>query len=149
MSNLTAGRGGLGEYTTRIVRVDVASLQYPTQRVRQLRTDDETAIGKFIRRFQENTYGANDRLISVALDPDCGATDEDVHKALAHLSQAHPTTPPSLTSIPNVTVMVVDGAHRVAALTSDKVRSLYPEVRARLYTRVDRERFIIDRKSVV
>lgn len=138
----TFGTSTLKEYKVVDVSIVVADLVKPENAVRPLRSDPD-AVEKFIKPFEKGNYGDGGNYISVAVSPESNVTNEDL---LANIErQKNPADPLELPRLPGplgsgVKVMLVDGAHRVAALLSDELKTRIPEVQARLYTRQDGKR---------
>ncbi len=97
--------------------------------------------GKPWTQFAAGNYVIGNRTISVGIDPTCEATVEEVVKAIQESKETGNNC--TLTSLKNVRVLVVDGAHRVEALRAPEVRDKLPVVTARVYLRGDNKRFLL------
>ncbi len=123
------GESMLRLYVTRMVKVKVADLLFPSLKVRPTRADN-AAIAQFVTQFAAGNYGIGNRTICVGIDPTCEATVEEVIKAIEESKETG--TNCTLTALKNVRVLVVDGAHRVEAFRAPRSATSCPVVTARV-----------------
>ncbi len=89
--------GAVGEsilrlYVTRMVKIEVADLLFPSLKVRPTRPDN-AAIAQFVTQFAAGNYGIGNRTISVGIDPTGEATVEEVVKAIEESKGTGKTAP--------------------------------------------------------
>ncbi len=131
------GASTLNSYRSFSVRVDVGKVRLPTLKVRPMR-ENEAPVKSFKTLFDSGNYGAAGSYISVALDPKCSVTTAAVKKAWKDARDQNGSVL-HLTGMQNVSVVLVDGAHRLYALRSASI----PIVLARFWYRKDNRRFLV------